>query len=209
MVGHVLPGAKNPYYDSRLWLAQYEVAYLKLVSDYADIIVTQLFGHLHPDIFRLVPDAYASVKVPLFANPSLSPRASSVAPDSNQTDGKNPAVRMYELQDNVLANYYTYWTDLPAANTNGYAKWQLLYQPLEEYSLTDFSGDSMAQLAKDMVTNSTLWCKFFHNWFVAQDYWECDQSCRQMAVCSMLTQLGMRTLYAKTELIFLTLLVKR
>ncbi|KAH3767212.1 hypothetical protein Pelo_921 [Pelomyxa schiedti] len=197
IVGHAPPGSKNPYDDYRLWTADYENEYFRIVTEYPDVIMGQIFGHLHSDAFRLVPSVDSQVVFPAFISPGLTPRCSSVAPDSGQTEGKNPALRSFSLVDDnlngkyswKLADYESYWLDLEEANEHYNSvsyMWKLLYDPLKEYQMTDLSSASMVRLANQLISNQTLWCKFFDNWFVRRTYTECDSVCRQKELCNIM-----------------------
>jgi len=130
IVGHVPPTLETFGFTS-LWHEKYVLKYLKLVQDskLAKVIAAQLFGHVHADEFRLLPNA------PPGAGPVLL--TGSISPIYNC----NPSYRLveYDARSGRLLNFKVYSAQLPEA-AGGKLKFKFGYDLLGAYGST-FSTD--------------------------------------------------------------------
>jgi len=73
ILGHIPPGIETFSY-TELWHSQYVASYLRIVQDklLGSVIAAQLFGHVHKDEFRILPDPPEGAG-PIILSASLSP----------------------------------------------------------------------------------------------------------------------------------------
>ncbi|CAK9010461.1 unnamed protein product [Durusdinium trenchii] len=131
IVGHISPGIETFAY-TELWYPQYVEAYLEIVQDpvLGPWIAAQLFGHVHKDELRLLPEPPASAG-PIFLSSSLSP-----------VYYNNPSFKLVEYDpiSGRLLNLQTFISDRFEAPE---ADWIFGYDHLKQYGL---AGLSMAEL---------------------------------------------------------------
>lgn len=189
VIGHVPPTieiAINQWTPS-----QYE-RFLEVFEKYSDVIVGGLYGHEHTDSFSLVqPDADPRRSIGVaHVVPSLTPRSSTCAPESGDTDGKHPALRKYTVSAKGIVGYVQYFANLTEANEGHGLVWREAYRMPEEFAdfgFRDFSTESFEALAGSIRSDKTAWCRYFKHWFAERTYSECVGACRRLQVCKLNT----------------------
>jgi len=158
IIGHIPPGDKACQSG---WSARYRA----IVDRFTNIIRTQFFGHNHDDHFQLTRSWNDSTPVnTAFISPSLTTYSNLL-----------PSFRIYvmDAETNTPLNYYQYRLDLAKwnAHTTGPIEWDLVYNALNEYNLTDLSHATMDNLAERIKTDTPTTLKFAtHQHSGAQQY---------------------------------------
>jgi len=123
IVGHIPPGIETFAYTP-LWMPLYVEAYLELVQDpvLGNIIAAQLFGHVHADEFRLLPNAPAGAG-PVLLTGALSPVFNS-----------NPSFRLveYDAESGRLLGVQVYWAKLTTGGEP--LQWEFGYELTQAYA---------------------------------------------------------------------------
>jgi len=125
IVGHIPPGLETFGYTP-LWRKPYVESYLAIIQNptLGAVIRAQLFGHVHADEFRVLPEA------PPTAGPMLLTGAVSPVFESN------PSFRLleYDRVTGNLLNVKVFWADLTANLTAGQGlAWKFGYDFLGAY----------------------------------------------------------------------------
>jgi len=121
IVGHIPPGIET-YGYTPLWQKQYVEAYLALVQDASlgQCIGAQLFGHVHAEEFRYLPDAPPRAG-PIWLTGALSPVYKC-----------NPSFRLVEYDEATgrLLNIKVFYAELKGAQP---LRWNFGYDLLSAY----------------------------------------------------------------------------
>ena len=162
MIASHIPPAIGSYRHSQFWQERYLKQYLALVDEYSDTITAQLFGHLHSDEFRLLPQN---------ASPILL--TSSVTP----IFGGNPSFRVveYDNANGEVQNYQTYYLDLNGSGSN--ATWQQLYNFQEAYGVESMTTQTMRSIVDSIAANGDELEVFLSNQRVGAPQPPCDANC--------------------------------
>ena len=139
IVGHIAPGIETFAY-TELWHPNYVAEYLQIVQDeeLGGVISAQLFGHVHKDEIRILPQAPKGAG-PIFLSSSLSP-----------VYYNNPSFKLveYDPQTGHLLNLKTFISDTLASQpgSNGSVPaWKFGYDHVNEYGFR-LGGLDMAEM---------------------------------------------------------------
>ena len=129
VVGHISP-AMGSFRHSQLWKEKYINAYYEIIQEFDDVIVGQLFGHLHSDEFRVgtgTSGIPSSLSTPLLLAGSLTP-----------VHGNNPSFRkvFYDggaAEDNNSYKLLDYESHRYLKSDNNTGDWSKLYTFSETY----------------------------------------------------------------------------
>ena len=156
IVGHIPPGIETYAYTG-LWVPEYVDRYLEIVQNEAlgSVISAQVFGHVHADEFRLLPNP-ARGTGPILLSGALSP-----------VYHNNPSFRVLEIDDvtGSLLDYRVYWAPL---TQNGDLQWQLGYSASSEYDSLNLSlnmaafyrlYDKLGERSAETWNKYTMWYK--------------------------------------------------
>jgi hypothetical protein len=127
-VMHCPPGVQNV--DSG-WYPEYITQYHNLTLKYD--FQFALNGHSHLDLF--LPTEQADKPRYLLSTPAVSP-----------IGGNNPGFRVYQMDENGIANYQQYYADI-LKNPTPDLTWKLEYDFKEAYGVEDVSPSSMVKAA--------------------------------------------------------------
>ncbi|XP_055937861.1 acid sphingomyelinase-like phosphodiesterase 3b [Argiope bruennichi] len=195
IIGHVPPGFYNRGFPGQKCGPTFHLphleSYLKILLNYSQVIVGQLYGHLHVDMFQVY-----QYNTGVFKGSSLL--ASSVTPwHSNKQDNVsipvNPSVRLihYSRTDARLLEFDQYYLNLtkannmsetPKENTNVY---ELLYSFAKFYGVPDLSTESLVQVYETLKRNKTVFDSFFTFLSAAERTVDCDSDCEVAQLCSI------------------------
>ncbi|CAH1773028.1 unnamed protein product [Owenia fusiformis] len=141
IIGHVPPGTMERVRDLAFYYPDFNKKFLNLVTDYLDVIVTQVFGHIHLDSFRLYFGDDGIPKGSLFLGPSVT-SFRAYAPTAVPN---NPSVRLYTYNRDTgeILDIHQYYLDLAKANEKKSAEWLLEYQATKAYNIPDLSPKSL------------------------------------------------------------------
>jgi sphingomyelin phosphodiesterase acid-like 3 len=167
IMGHIPPGMET-YHYTELWHPQYMEAYLALVQDpeLGAVVAAQLFGHLHADEFRLLPQPPAG-SGPILLTGALSPIYDN-----------NPSFRVveYDSVSGRLLNYSVYYANMTEGSQE--PQWSLGYSALPSYPTLassaavleeaagpgHLSGASYRSLAEKLAEGGEEWDTYV-NWY--------------------------------------------
>lgn len=120
--------------------------------------------------------------------PSVTPRRNRV---SNLTSSAhNPGMRLYKYDrlTGVILDYTQYYIDLPQANTENVATWEIEYNATSAYGIPNLLPSSMSKLVDVMRNKSSLeFRQFFKFWTVnvsETDMDVCDERCHAKFYCN-------------------------
>lgn len=183
--GHI-PPFLNIKTKISMWTPYALNRYFDILKRYDSFVSVQIFGHMHADALMDVNDnKYAMV------TPSLTPRLSSKAPLSGDTNGKHPAFRAYlvEPKTGEIADYVQYWANLTEGNMRGMLSWEKSYSFIEEYDLNSNEGvnsENIATVISKLSSSGETWCKFFRHMFSERYFSQGNSNdTRKFLICSM------------------------
>eukprot|EP00929_Paragymnodinium_shiwhaense_P068381 TRINITY_DN34379_c0_g1_i1.p1 TRINITY_DN34379_c0_g1~~TRINITY_DN34379_c0_g1_i1.p1 ORF type:complete len:447 (-),score=100.82 TRINITY_DN34379_c0_g1_i1:379-1719(-) len=154
IVGHIPPGIETFGYTA-LWHKEYLEAYLSIVQDkqLGGVVAAQLFGHVHKDEFRLLPNAPTGAG-PILLTSALSPIYRNL-----------PSFRVveYDAGSGRLVSWKTYYAELQTGSQP--LRWRLGYDALQLYpafasaaaSKTFVTQASFATMADELAAGGVLW----------------------------------------------------
>jgi sphingomyelin phosphodiesterase acid-like 3 len=130
IMGHV-PPTLGSYRHNQFWKHEYVTRYYSLVEEYDDLVIAQLFGHLHSDEFRVGDKNLASMNtetktqvIPFLSSPLL------LGPSVTPLHGNYPAFRLVK------------YGRVGEGNNRQYAKGQFKLLDYESFrSLIDIGGN--------------------------------------------------------------------
>eukprot|EP00331_Platyophrya_macrostoma_P010976 CAMPEP_0176429406 /NCGR_PEP_ID=MMETSP0127-20121128/13695_1 /TAXON_ID=938130 /ORGANISM="Platyophrya macrostoma, Strain WH" /LENGTH=283 /DNA_ID=CAMNT_0017811211 /DNA_START=960 /DNA_END=1811 /DNA_ORIENTATION=- len=163
IIGHI-PTGTDCLYE---WAARYQT----LVDRFSYTIRGQFFGHTHYDQFQVfygVENKSEPVGLQLVA-PSLTTFVDSYL---NQT--VHPSIRLIEMDvdTGLPLNLYQYRLNLTKYNNLGpvdNVEWDLAYDLLSEYNLTDMSPNSMHLLREKIINDASIANKITKNYFANEN----------------------------------------
>ena len=129
VVGHISP-AMGSFRHSQLWKEKYIHVYYEIIGEFDDVIIGQLFGHLHSDEFRVgtgTSGIPSSLSTPLLLAGSLTP-----------IHGNNPSFRkvFYDgdaADDSGSYKLLDYESHRYSKTDNNTGDWSKLYTFSETY----------------------------------------------------------------------------
>jgi len=150
IIGHIPPGDLDC--DSE-WSARYRA----LIDRFTNIIRGQFYGHTHTDLFEVVRSYKDNSPVGVVY----------VAPSLTTFTEHEPSFRIFEVdtETNVLLNYYQYRLNLTKwnADPSGPIAWDVFYNFLEEYNVTDMSVGTYQKLANQIAVDPELMALYQFN----------------------------------------------
>jgi len=164
IVGHIPPGMET-YSYTELWHSEYLKAYRRLISDpvLGAAVAAQLFGHVHADEIRWLPEAPETMG-PILLSGAVSPIFRT-----------NPSFRLveYEPSTGQLLNYLVYWAELPELSTN--ITWKLGYSAIQAYEVLQrglqnkgaLQNAAFGELADDLGRAGSTW-NTYAGWYKTQ-----------------------------------------
>lgn len=171
------PGAFETIPNFMSMTPKFNEPFLDLVTKYSSVIKYMHFGHIHTDSFRVLLDSNKNPAVPIFIAPAIVPGLNN-----------NPSYRLinYDKNSYDLINYEQYFLNLTKANLVGETDWELEYDFLKDYRLSDLSAESLYKLQQQILTNETLF-QFYYSLNSAKKLFYCDteSNCRQMQLCAL------------------------
>ncbi|XP_068085178.1 cyclic GMP-AMP phosphodiesterase SMPDL3A [Anabrus simplex] len=189
LVGHVPPGVDErksgqftTSHSSYSYHPHFNMKYLELVRNHADIIMGQFFGHLHSDSFRVVYGNKGHPVSWMFIAPSVTPRR------MYHSGANNPGLRLYKFDSDTgqVLDYVQYYLDLVAANERDTAEWQVEYNFTSYYGQREVSPHSLNELAQSF--NEPSGGKFFDRYHRANSVRlppVCDANCVHRHYCAI------------------------
>lgn len=128
IVGHI-PPAMGSFRHTQLWKEKYTNVYYEIIKEFDDVIIGQLYGHLHSDEFRVgagTSGIPSSLSTPLLLGGSLTP-----------VHGNNPSFRKVFFEGGAadekqykLLDYESHRLSISGSNRGG---WSQLYTFSETY----------------------------------------------------------------------------
>ncbi len=103
---------------------------LALTERYANIIIGQMYGHLHEDIFTLMKSHQGQNINVVYTNPSLT-----------TFTYLNPAFRVYSMESSTfkLLDYTQYYLNLEKSNKEKVPDWQISYNFTDLFQVPSLS----------------------------------------------------------------------
>ncbi|KAL4102613.1 hypothetical protein PRIC1_006357 [Phytophthora ramorum] len=194
IAGHI-PPIIDAQDGSPMWEASYIDAYKNIVTEYADVVKAQIFGHTHSVEFRLPLTAdmesqspedviavdassESSALVPLFMSAAISPIFYN-----------NPAFMVWDFDATTydLLDFTVYGTNISEDNSTA-LDWQPLFKASTAYNVSSLSWSEMNRFIVSAATDSALVEQYYYN-SQAQSYLQnaCEDSvCLTWYLCSML-----------------------
>ncbi|KAE9111352.1 hypothetical protein PF010_g10834 [Phytophthora fragariae] len=194
IAGHI-PPIIDAQDGSPMWEAPYIVEYKKIVTQYADVIKAQIFGHTHSVEFRLPlssdmetqdpdqviavdDDEQSSQLVPLFMSAAISPIFYN-----------NPAFMVWDFDASTyeLLDFAVCGTNISSDNSSD-LDWQLLFKASSAYNVRSLSWSELNRFIVDAATDTTLVQQYYDN-SQAQSHQQhaCeDPVCLTWYLCSMM-----------------------
>ncbi|XP_053390580.1 acid sphingomyelinase-like phosphodiesterase 3a [Mercenaria mercenaria] len=154
---------------------------VKILRQYADIIVAMHFGHEHTDAFKVLKNTAGVPTAPIFLAPSIAPLRFGPM--------KNPGVRLvkYDRVTGKHVDISQYYLDLNAANRAGVADWKLEYTASDAYNIQDLTASSLAALIDRMKDSDSTEFKTYRKFYYVsppEDLIEdCDWKCHAFIFC--------------------------
>ena len=137
IIGHI-PPVVDSYSRKDAWQALYSEQYFAVVRNFSDVVVAQLFGHLHADQFRCM---HINDSAPILLMPAVTP-----------IYGNNPSFRIVEYDDATFrpTDMCTYVLD------DSTSEWRFEYCTRQRFGLNDLSNSALLSIAVQMAANATL-----------------------------------------------------
>lgn len=159
----------------------------EIVEQYYHIIVGMFFGHEHEDAFHIFHDIATNTKplAVMFLTPSVT-----------TFTFQNPSVRLFEYDpdSNSVVNFYTFTTNLTAANRIGKLVWTVEYDALSAYQMKSLAASEWQIVIDRMQRDPSTWALFRRLYQAGywldigqQDPCTFGSRCMQVQICSMRT----------------------
>uniref|UniRef100_T1ITW0 Uncharacterized protein n=1 Tax=Strigamia maritima TaxID=126957 RepID=T1ITW0_STRMM len=193
ITAHAPPGyfERNPI--EPFLVSPYSEKFVQLVIDYADVILTQVYGHTHTDTFRLFMDSHGVVRSHGFIAPSVSPLKITA------TNGINPSIRLYsyDVAENMVLDYEQYYLNISDVTGSGYwnrdkyeranveLPWKLLYTATELYGVNNLNLLSLYHVYLDISTNRELFEKYYLYNVAGVKTESCSETCHRIHICAI------------------------
>ncbi|CAH8600939.1 unnamed protein product [Schistosoma curassoni] len=162
LVSHFPPGAsENAPQWYQFLRPEINDQFVNILIDNADLLMTGLFAHEHVDSFRLLVSKSNVPLASLFLMPSISPLMLHGLGDFN------PRIRLYRFQRSTmtLLGYSQYYFNLQNQlfNSDLFNYWQLEYDTMDTYHLTDLSANSFNLLWYNFSKEDNhYWSKYWN-----------------------------------------------
>jgi len=160
IVGHIPPGIETFGY-TELWRPQYVMKYLNIVQDVdlGHVIAAQLFGHVHKDEFRLLPNPPPGAG-PIILSASISP-----------VYYNNPSFKLvqYNRTSGQIMNFKAVYASMEVGGQP--LQWKFGYDLLQTYTELQKSEITMAataRISQALLAGSDVYDKYAR-WYSA-DY---------------------------------------
>jgi len=180
ILGHIPPGIDTS--DSmETSTGDYNAGLVKIVDRFNATIVGQFYGHTHTDHFKIFKDAATNTKPTGVAY---------VSPAITQWENHNPGFRLvqYNKKTFELENFFTFTTNLTTDNLAGAVSWNVEYDAIGGYGISDMSPNSWNNLLVNQLnTVESMWNKFAQRFTAGFDRSVCSfkQKCKVMKICAM------------------------
>jgi sphingomyelin phosphodiesterase acid-like 3 len=176
VVGHISPTVGS-FHHSQLWHDQYLERYFSILKNYREIVLGQLFGHVHSGEFRLLHHPQEkTIQYPMLLSTSLSP-----------IYGDNPSFRVFQYKEDsgLILDYNTYYLDLASQGPN----WSQAKSFREKYQVPDMSTSSLETIIQTLMSSpqkGSLWDVFLSRKSAYSTISEtsCDEECRHEWICT-------------------------
>ena len=207
IAAHSPPGFFERNTDHPFFNEKHAQRYIDIVTRFSHVIVSQFYGHLHTDSFRVFPSGKNGHRSVGFVAPSVSPWHSSYKYRGNSP--VNPSVRLYDydFQSAMVTNYYQYYLNLttidrtliPSTVTDTITdtttippvpspEWTLLYDFNKAYNVHDAGYESLTDLILALSENDTLFEKYYsYNTVGYNNKVVCGDICKVEMLCSIIS----------------------
>ncbi|KAJ6240179.1 sphingomyelin phosphodiesterase [Anaeramoeba flamelloides] len=182
IVGHVPPGYAERFGDLNFH-EQFNAPFVNLFEEHPhkDLIIAQLYGHLHSDSFRLSNDAGA-----LLLAPSVTGWKNYYSESSIPNNPAMGRLFYYDTVNKDLVKYEQYYTDLQTSNENLKLKWHLEYDTsMEPFNMQDLSLLSFQNFFYEMKNNDDIFDQYYLYNLVNYKTDPCDADCKNMQLCAL------------------------
>lgn len=199
--GHIAPGFNNRANLGQLGFQMYHPFFAKkfngLMSEYADVVVAQFYGHQHCNGFMLVSGGAGAVSTSAHLAGSVTPWGSSWAKSANISVPVNPSVRLYKYDrlTGTPLDYTVFFLNLTRANAD-YEQaraanrappdpmWEPLYTFTTAYDIPDASTASLLALHAKMAAAEDVLVRYVRFTTSLKDLGPCDEFCVRLQLCS-------------------------
>lgn len=185
VMGHI-PPTVGSYRNNQMWHKRYLDRYLHLIHDYNDVVVAQLFGHLHSDEFRVLSESSSLSDgsfplPPLLIAPSVTPKFGNGSPSFR--------VVTFDRSNFKILDYETRFLDIrDNASIQTPLRWQVLDSFQKTYGVPDISLTSLLDVVRRITTVHETLDTFFSRMYVNSKNSldkECNQMCRIKLKCTL------------------------
>ncbi|EDR28389.1 sphingomyelin phosphodiesterase, putative [Entamoeba dispar SAW760] len=170
VAAHICPGVSERYNWSEQMYNQYDDKLIDLITQYSNITIGMICGHLHLDTYRIMQSKDKKKTVIGYLSPSLDTYL-----------GINPSIRLYDIKGNIIQSYINYYVDLNKTDV----QWKFNYNATQEYNLNDLSPNSMISLAQRMHSNRTLHDIWYEHMRGDSHMYRCDDKCWNNNLCAL------------------------
>lgn len=170
LIGHIPPGTSEA-------TSNFTQMMVDISLEYYDIIENQFWGHTHHDEFRLYYKNGIAV-AHAYVTPSVMP------------DHHDPAIRVYQYDDNYqVTNYQVFTVNLTALNNNEDVTFKEFYDAKKEYQLNNMTAYEWSIFFDKMNDNMTIFKQYFTNYKPGASIPSCNDDCRKGYLCDI-THMG-------------------
>lgn len=195
IAGHI-PPIIDSQDGSPMWEASYINTYKQIVTQYADVVKAQIFGHTHSIEFRLPlttdmesqdPEEVVTTDSDTSSNSSqLAPLFMSAA--ISPIFYNNPAFLVWDFDATTyeLLDFTVYGSNISGASADD-LNWQQLFKASTAYNMSSLSWSEMNNFVVAAASDSALVEQYYYN-SQAQSYLQnaCEDSvCLTWYLCSM------------------------
>lgn len=169
LIGHIYPGGSESSHN-------FTDTFIELMSKYHNTVVNQFWGHSHKDEFNLYQDSAGNFVSHSFVVPSVEP------------DNHLPSFRVYQVDqvdDLTITNYQQYTVDLDRLNAGEMVDYEIYYDAVIDYGMTDMSTDSWYNLTVRMESNDTLFQLWYNHTKPGGYVKPCTESCKTRYICDI------------------------
>jgi len=183
IMGHI-PPTVGSYRHNQFWHDIYLDRYQEIIYDYNDIVVAQLYGHLHTDEFRVLSKSSSSSSDRLSDLPPLL-----IAPALTPIYDNNPSFRMvkFDRSDFTIIDYETRFIDVrdDTSPQGTPPQWKSLPSFRDAYGVPDLSLPSLQKVALEMATVSGVLEIFLSRLSAKNVDTMCRKECRIEWKCTL------------------------
>jgi hypothetical protein len=184
--GHI-PPIYDSWGPSPMMKPHFIARFLTLFAEFEDVIAAHLFGHLHSNELRAVPDLPAD-------SPPLIIQA-SVAPCYNNQPFLTLATYDVAGGSQRVTDLSAQYVDLAASDTEGGARWVPLFDSVLHYlALPSLTNGAVLRLATEMASNDRLWSRYRDAWYKGVPQDSCQAACRATFACLLSDGFAMNNL---------------